>query len=67
MKEETLDTTQSNFHMHTWIKQKGRMDEPKLEKCLFINIISLDPDACNIPGKHILIKIDSGQGKINQA
>ena len=47
------------------LNEKGGMDKEEFEKYLFINIIPLYPDACDVPSKRVMIKIDSGPGRIN--
>ncbi len=47
------------------MNEKGGMDEDKFEKYIFVNIVSLYPDAEDVPGKSVCIKLDSGPGQIN--
>ncbi len=47
------------------LNEKGGMDEAKFEKYIRISILSLFPDACDMPGKHVMIKVDSGPGQLN--
>ena len=41
------------------------MDEAEFEKYVKNNIIPLYPDALDIPGKRVLVKVDSGPGRLN--
>ncbi len=41
------------------------MDEAEFEKYVKNNIIPLYPDALDIPCKRVLIKVDSGPGRLN--
>ncbi len=47
------------------LNEKGGMDKDEFEKYLFVNIVSLYPDAVDVPGKRVCIKLDSGPGRIN--
>ncbi len=42
------------------LNKNGRMDKEELKKYSYINVIPLYQDVCNIIGKCILVKIDSG-------
>ncbi len=44
---------------------KGGMDDDKFEKYLFGSIIPLYPNAKDEKGKQILVKVNSGQGRMN--
>ncbi len=41
------------------------MDNDEFEKCLKNNIIPLFPDALDVPGKRVMLKVDSGPGRMN--
>ena len=47
--------------------KKGGMDAEELHKYLVQAIIPLYPDAADLPGKRVIIKIDSGPGRMNEA
>ena len=47
--------------------RKGGMNEEELKKYLVQAILPLYPDACDIPGKRVLIKLDSGPGQMNES
>jgi hypothetical protein len=47
--------------------KKGGMDAEELHKYLVQAILPLYPDAADLPGKRVLIKIDSGPGRMNEA
>jgi hypothetical protein len=47
------------------LNEKGGMDEAEFEKYICKSILPLFPDACNMPGKHVMIKVDSGLGQLN--
>ena len=47
------------------LNEKGGMDEAEFEKYVKNNIIPLYPDALDIPGKRVLVKVDSGPGRLN--
>ena len=44
---------------------KGGMDEKEFEEYIMNSIIPLFPDARNVRGKRVMIKIDSGPGQLN--
>jgi hypothetical protein len=41
------------------------MDEDEFEKYLLNSIVPLYPDAKNMPGYRVLLKVDSGPGRMN--
>ena len=45
--------------------EKGRMNEVEFEKYLLNSIVPLYPDAKNMPGHRVLLKVDSGPGRMN--
>jgi hypothetical protein len=45
--------------------EKGGMDEVEFEKYLLNSIVHLYPDAKNMPGHRVLLKVDSGPGRMN--
>ena len=45
--------------------EKGGMDDIEFEKYMKNNIMPLFPDALDIPGKRVLVKVDSGPGRCN--
>ena len=45
--------------------EKGGMDEDEFEKYLLNSIVPLYPDAKNMPGNRVLLKVDSGPGRMN--
>jgi hypothetical protein len=47
--------------------KKGGMNEDELKKYLTQAIMPLYPDAADIPGKRVIIKIDSGPGRTNES
>ena len=48
------------------MNEKGGMDDEELEKYLFNSVVPLYPDAEDMMGKRVLIKIDSGPGRTNE-
>ncbi len=47
------------------LNEKGGMDREEFEKYIFNGIVPLYPNALDVPGKRVLIKIDSGPGRNN--
>ena len=47
------------------MNEKGGMDECEFSKYLFNSIVPLYPDVLDIPGKRVMIKVDSGPGRLN--
>jgi hypothetical protein len=47
------------------LNEKGGMDDDEFEKYLKNNIIPLYPDALDCPGQRVMIKVDSGPGRMN--
>ena len=47
------------------LNEKGGMDDAEFEKYVKNNIIPLYPDACDMKGKRVMIKVDSGPGRVN--
>jgi hypothetical protein len=47
--------------------EKGGMDDTKFEKYVKNSIMPLFPDALDIPGKRVLLKVDSRPGQCNVA
>ena len=47
--------------------KKGGMNKEELRKYLVQAILPLYPDAADVPGNRVLIKIDSGPGRMNKA
>jgi hypothetical protein len=45
--------------------EKGGMDEEEFAKYLFNSIVPLFPHAKDKPGHHVLLKVDSGPGRMN--
>ena len=41
------------------------MDEAEFAKYVKNNIIPLYPDALDVPGKRVMLKVDSGPGRLN--
>jgi hypothetical protein len=55
---------------HTWPvlfgqNKKGGMDSEEFVKYLFGSIVILSPHAKDKPGHHVLLKVDSGPGRMN--
>ena len=44
---------------------KGGMDEMEFEKYVMTNIVDLYPDLSNTPRKRVMIKCNSGPGRLN--
>ena len=44
---------------------KGGMDEEEFDKYVFGSLIPLYPDAEDTPGKRVMLKVDSGPGRMN--
>jgi hypothetical protein len=47
------------------LNEKGGMDEAEFEKYIRNSILPLFLDACDMPGKRIMIKVDRGPGQLN--
>jgi len=47
------------------MNEKGGMNEADLEKYVMAAILPLYPDAADVPGRRVLIKVDSGPGRMN--
>ncbi len=47
------------------LNEKGGMDQEEFEKYIHNSILPLFPDACDLPGKCVMIKVDSGPGRLN--
>ncbi len=47
------------------MNKKGGMDEVELKKYVKKSITHLHPDACNIPGKWFIAKVNSRPGQLN--
>jgi len=47
------------------LNEKGGMDQAEFEKYIRNSILPLFPDACDLPGKRVMIKVDSGPGRLN--
>ncbi len=45
--------------------EKGRMDREEFKKYLFDGIVSLCPNSLDVPGKQVVIKIESGLDQNN--
>jgi hypothetical protein len=45
--------------------EKGGMDEEEFEKYVMNAIVPLYPNARNRPGHHVMLKVDSGPGRMN--
>ncbi len=68
-----MNNTRGNFgHDVVWSfpytfrsNKKGKMDKEEFEKFLFISIVPLCPDAADVVGKRVSIKLDSGPGQMN--
>ena len=45
--------------------ETGGMDEVEFEKYLLNSIVPLYPDAMNMPGHRVILKVDSGPGWMN--
>jgi hypothetical protein len=58
---ETAQPTAISYGMN----EKGGMDEIEFEKYIKNSILHLYPDACDVPGKRVIIKVDSGPGRLN--
>jgi len=47
------------------MNEKGGMNAVELKKYLDVAILPLYPDLCDIPGKRVMMKVDSGPGRLN--
>lgn len=47
------------------VNEKGGMDDDEFAKYVKNNIMPLYPDALDIPGKQVMVKLDSGPGRCN--
>ena len=43
---------------------KGNMDDEEFEKSIFTDITLLYPNASNHAGPHVMLKVDSGLGRL---
>ncbi len=48
------------------MNEKGGMDEKEFNDYFFNNLAALYPDARTIPGKRVMVRVDSGPGRLNQ-
>eukprot|EP00985_Skeletonema_marinoi_P026211 scaffold20141_cov66-Skeletonema_marinoi.AAC.1 len=46
------------------MNEKGGMNDPEFEKYFLENIVRLYPDAADVPGKRVMLKVDSGPGRL---
>ena len=46
---------------------KGGMDDEEFQQYIFNSIVPLYPDACDRPGKRVMLKVDSGPGRLSPA
>jgi hypothetical protein len=51
--------------MYIWHEQEAGMNDVELEKYINNAILPLFPDIEDIPGRHVLLKVDSGPGRTN--
>jgi hypothetical protein len=58
-------TEERNWPISFGVNAKGGMDEEEFEKYLLNSIFPLYPDVKNEDGKRVLIKVDSGPGRLN--
>jgi hypothetical protein len=58
------ETAQPTVISHS-MNEKGGIDEVGFEKYIKNLITHLYPDACNVPGKHVLIEVDSRPRQLN--
>ncbi len=58
---ETAQPTAISYGMN----EKGGMDEIEFKKYIKNSILHLYPDACDVPGKRVIIKVNSGPGRLN--
>ena len=47
------------------LNEKGGMDEEEFAKYIRNSILPLYPDAMDVPGKRVMVKVDSGSGRLN--
>ncbi len=47
------------------MNKKGGMDEVEFKKYVMNSIVPLYTDSDNVPGKRVMIKVDSGPGCLN--
>jgi hypothetical protein len=47
------------------LNEKGGMVNEEFDNYIRNSILPLFPDACNMPGKRIMIKVDRGPGQLN--
>ena len=57
-KEHVLPTTFG-------LNQKGGMNSIELDKYIKQSILPLYPDVADVPGKRVMLKVDSGPGRLN--
>jgi hypothetical protein len=56
---------QQSFPCTFGMNDKGGMNSVKLEKYMKGSILPLYPDVQDIPGKRVIVKVDSGPGRMN--
>ena len=49
------------------MNEKGGMDQEEFKKYVMNSIVPLFPDSDDVPGKRVMIKVDSGPGRLNFA
>ena len=42
------------------------MTDDEFEKCMMKNIRNLYPDSADVPGQRVILKVDSGPGRLNE-
>ncbi len=47
------------------MNEKGGMDESEFMHYFFNSLVPLYPDAADVPGKRVMVKVDSGPGRLN--
>ncbi len=47
------------------MNQKGGMDDIEFEKFIFNSIVPIYPNTADTPGKRVILKVDSGPGRMN--
>ena len=55
----------TSFHTTFRMNDKGGMNEIEFEIYVEDNLIRLYPDAADLPGKRVMIEVDSGPGQMN--
>ena len=64
--EHGSGNTEQTWPCSLGMNEKGGMDESEFEKYILGSIVPLFPDASDVPGRRVMLKVDSGPGRTNR-